>query len=57
MFGLKKRPRERDPAVAEAMAERDLLLVKLGKAVKKVDRIQNELIAEYERANGLHQGE
>lgn len=53
MFGRKKKETSDNPEVLAAMKVRDELLEAVGRAVKVVDRLQNELIAEYEETEAL----
>jgi uncharacterized coiled-coil DUF342 family protein len=53
-MGQRKRLRK---DVEEAIEERDELLDRVKEAVNKVDRVQNDIIKEYEEANGLLRGE
>lgn len=54
-FWIRRRRKATETAVAveEAKEERDALLMEVGEAIKKVDKFQNELIKEYEQANGV----
>lgn len=52
MLKRKKKPTSDNPEVQEAMKERDALMADVVGAVKKVDRLQDELLEEYRQANG-----
>lgn len=46
----RKKTRSDNPQVQEAMDQRDALLSDVADAVDKVDRLQDELLEEYEQA-------
>jgi hypothetical protein len=50
---FKRKKMSDNPEVKAAMKERDDLLGEVEKAVAKVDRVVDELLDEYEQANGV----
>lgn len=55
MFRKKKKTSD-NPEVQAAMDARDALLAEVKSAVRKVDRLQDELLDEYAAANGIEEG-